>query len=204
MKKKQCQSCQRRKEIYYENKVQKTCKNVPRQECRTHYVNECKSFPYKQCNIAYKDKCWNERKCKTEYKTKCVEVPSYGAPKKKCEKIPHQKCQDVKKCSKEPFEDCSTKYKNKCKKVPKETCSEVNDKKCENHTLRVPKTKINKSCHWPAHRDEDKFCVRRSDLDILLDESTEYQENMDYLGRELGENIDFRNVFPADYEANPE
>ena len=86
--------------------------------------------------------------------------------------------------------------------MPKEKCATKKEVKCEKYTVDVPQTKTRSTCHWPA-KQPDRFCTRRSDTDVFLDAGSDYSEKLEYLGKEIDDEIDYLNVFPANFQGNP-
>ena len=207
VKKKHCQRCKRNNELYYVKSNRQKCNLVPRQDCRTLYVNSCTKVPHNNCKTVYTDQCSNEKKCITEYEKKCTKPkpsykPSYNAPKEQCENVPKEKCWNQPKCTKVPSQSCKTEYRNSCKKVPQQKCTTVKDLKCKKYTVDVPNTRVKTTCHWPG-KQQDRWCTRRSDYDIFLDDGSEYSSDIEYIGKEMDDEIDYLEVFPADYAGSP-
>ena len=210
VKKKYCQKCRKDKQKYYVKTTKTRCELVPRQECRTVEHEQCQEVPYEDCHTRNKDQCTYEKQCRTDQQLKCEKpkpgynsAPTYGAVKDICTNVPVQKCWKEKRCRQVPDHQCATRYNRKCHKVPSQKCRTVKDKHCTPYTADEPKTHETKTCYWPQRYSDDRFCTRRSDDDVLLDAGTEYSEDVEYLGVELLDQIDYLSVFPGDYTGNP-
>jgi hypothetical protein len=208
VKRKSCQKCHRGQEKHTVPKQKSKCTLVPRQACRTVHNAVCRKEPYDDCYSFSKEECGFEKQCRTEQQTKCEKAkpeynsaPTYAPSPPTCKQVPVHKCWQEKKCKSIPQQKCSTKYTKKC--YPAEKCETVKDKHCTPYTVNEVVYKEKRTCYWPPQRHADHFCTRRSDDDVLLDAGTEYRTDVEYLGAELLDQIDFLNVFPADYRGSP-
>jgi hypothetical protein len=211
VKKKYCQKCRKQAHKYSVKKTRTRCALVPRQECRTVHKDECQQVPYEDCHTYHKEQCGYEKQCRTEQQLKCEKpkpgygaAPSYDSVKEQCKSVPVQKCWKEKKCQQVPQHQCATRYHRQCHQVPSQKCETIKDKHCTPYTVDEPATHVTKTCYWPPRYNDDRFCTRRSDDDVLLDAGTEFADDIEYLGEgELLDKIDYLSVFPGNYSGNP-
>ena len=204
VKKRLCQKCKTERERVYTKQPRQECKLVPKQDCATVYVDECIQEPVQSCNTVYVQNCTTEKKCRVEYKEECTEKPSYKPSyiSKDCKSVPIEKCWDEQKCVNEPKEECKQVYQNKCNKVPKEKCNQRKELQCKKFYVDVPSVKTHSQCVWPPKKT-DRFCKRISAKDILLANDDEFKNEVEYIAEEVDDKVDFVEVFPPDYNGNP-
>ena len=204
VKKRLCQKCKTERERVYTKKPRQECKLVPKQDCATVYVDECIQEPAQSCNTVYVQDCTTEKKCSVEYKEECTEKPSYKPSyiSQDCKSVPVEKCWDEQKCVNEPREECKQVYKNKCNKVPKEKCNQRKELQCKKFYVDVPSVKTHSQCVWPPKKP-DRFCKRISAKDILLAHDDEFKNEVEYIAEEVDDKVDFVEIFPPDYNGNP-